>query len=101
LTRGPAVKATSVRVAQATVAAVALLGALGLVVWRQGRAREALAELDVARREKGQLVAEQAELERSIQRLESRSRVVPEARRRLGMRTPEAAEIVILPGEAP
>jgi cell division protein FtsL len=95
------VKSASVRLGQAAVAAVALLGALGLVVWRQGRAREGLAELDLARREKGLLVAERAELERQIQRLESRARVVPEARRLLGMRTPEAAEIVILPGEAP
>jgi cell division protein FtsB len=88
-------------VVHATVAAVALLGALGLVAWRQSRGLEALAELDVARRERGLLVADQAELERRIQQLQSRGRVVPEARRRLGMRTPEAAEIVILPGEAP
>ena len=44
---------------------------------------------------------ERADLERLIQVLESRTRVVPEARRLLGMRTPNASEIVILPGEAP
>jgi hypothetical protein len=87
--------------AQTAVAALALLGALGLVVWRQGRALEALAQLDGTRREKALLVADQAELERRIQVLESRTRVVPAARRVLGMRTPGAAEIVILPGEAP
>lgn len=87
----------SLRVAQATLATVGLIMALGLVVWRQGRALEALAELDGARREKGLLIAEQSELARRIQVLESRAHVVPEARRRLGMRTPEAAEIVILP----
>ena len=87
------------RFVQATLAAVVLLGALGLVVWRQGRALEALAELDATRRERSLLAADQGELERRIQQLQSRGRVVPEARRRLGMRTPEAAEIVILPGE--
>lgn len=85
---------------QAAVAGIGLLAALGLVIWRQGRALEALAQLDDARRAKGVLVAERAELERSIQALESRARVVPEARRLLDMRTPEAVEIVILPGEA-
>ena len=89
----------SMRVVQTTVAALALLGALGLVVWRQSRALEALALLDTSRREKALLIADQAELERRIQQLESRARVVPRARDALGMRTPEAAEIVILPGE--
>lgn len=86
---------------RSTVAVAGLVAALGLVAWRQGRALEALAELDGTRRDKGVLVAEQAELERRIQALESRARVVPEARRVLGMRTPEAAEMVILPGETP
>ena len=100
--RGAAVKRSgSLRWAQAAVATLGLLVALGLVIWRQGRALEALAELDGARRERGLLIAEQAELERRIQQLESRAHVVPEARRVLGMRSPEAAEIVILPGEAP
>jgi cell division protein FtsL len=94
-------RGVSLRLVQTTVAAVGLVAALSLVVWRQGRALEALAELDVARREKALLIADQAELERRIQQLESRARVVPEARNVLGMRTPEAAEIVILPGEAP
>ena len=49
-------------------------------------------------REGDDLTAEQVELERRVQRLESRSRVVPEARRRLGMRMPDAREIMILPG---
>ena len=94
-------RAGSVRVAHATVAVLVLLTALGLVVWRQGRALAGLAELDDARQEKGLLIAERAELERRVQVLGSRARVVPEARRVLGMRTPGAAEIVILPGEAP
>ena len=91
----------SMRAVQATVAALGLLGALGLVVWRQARALEALALLDTSRREKALLIADHAELERRIQQLESRARVVPRARETLGMRTPEATEIVILAGEAP
>ena len=86
---------------QATVGVVGMLTALTLVAWRQGRAFEVLGELAGARNEEGLLVAERAELERRIQTLESRTRIVPEARRRLGMRIPDAAEIVILPGEAP
>lgn len=85
--------------ARASLAVVVLVTALALVAWRQSRALEALAELDRARQEKGLLLAERAELERRVQVLGSRARVVPEARRRLGMRTPESAEIVILPGE--
>ena len=85
------------RVAFATVV---LLGSLALVVWRQGRAYEALSELDRVRGERSMAIAERADLDRRIQVLESRSQVVPEARRRLGMRTPDASEIVILPGEA-
>ena len=94
-------RGVSRRVVQTTLTALGLLGALGLVVWRQGRALEALSMLDTTRREKALLVADQAELERRIQQLESRARVVPRAREVLGMRTPEAAEIVILAGETP
>ena len=88
-------------VPQVGVAAVVLLGALGLVVWRQTRALEGLADLSQARSERALALDERADLERRIQMLESRARVVPEARRLLGMRTPNASEIVILPGEAP
>jgi cell division protein FtsL len=80
------------------VAAVALLLSLLMVAWRQSRALEALAELDEARRERALAESERAELERRIESLESRARVVPAARTRLGMRTPEAEEIVFLPG---
>jgi len=88
-------------VPQVGVAAVVLLGALGFVVWRQTRALEGLADLSQVRTEQGLALDERADLERLIQVLESRTRVVPEARRLLGMRTPNASEIVILPGEAP
>jgi cell division protein FtsL len=39
------------------------------------------------------------ELEREIQVLTSRARIVPEARERLGMHTPDASELVILLAE--
>jgi hypothetical protein len=77
-----------------------LLLALGLVVWRQSRALEALAEVDEVRSRRAVLEAERTELERRIQTLESRGWVLPEAGRRLGLRTPQADEIVILPGES-
>jgi hypothetical protein len=86
---------------RAALAAVLLLGSLALVAYRQARALEALAALDRVRSDRGVAIAERADLERRIQGLESRSRVVPEARSRLGMRTPDATEIVYLAGEAP
>lgn len=81
-----------------TALAVALLlAALSLVTWRQARALEALAELDAAQRQISLVEAERAELQRRIQVLESRSRVVRDARERLQMRPPHAEEIVLLP----
>ena len=76
-----------------------LLTALALVPYRQSRSLEALSELEDLRRQASEARAEQVDMERNIQRLESRSRVVPEARARLGMHTPDATELVILPGE--
>lgn len=75
-----------------------LLAGLSLVTWRQARALERLAELDHLRRELSLTNAERAELEHRIQLLGGRSRVVPAAGERLGMRTPSAEEIVLLPG---
>jgi hypothetical protein len=80
-------------------AAAALLGSLSLVAWRQARAMEALEHLDHLRREVTLGEAEETDLVRRVQFLESRGRVVPEAERKLGMRMPEASEIVILLGE--
>jgi cell division protein FtsL len=76
-----------------------LLAALATVTWRQSRSFEALASLDEVRRLRSASGAERVELERSIQVLESRGRVVPLARARLAMHTPQAAELVILPAE--
>jgi cell division protein FtsL len=84
---------------RAGFAVVALLAALWTVTWRQSRALEALAQLDEIRRQTSIAEAERVELERSIQVLESRARVVPEARDRLGMHLAASSELVILPGE--
>jgi cell division protein FtsL len=84
---------------RAGFAVVALLGSLAMVTWRQSRAFEALGRLDEVRRETSMAEADRVELQRSIQVLESRGRVVPLARERLGMHTATAAELVILPGE--
>jgi cell division protein FtsL len=81
------------------LAFAALLASLSLVTWRQSRALEALADLDRARRERSLAESDRVELDRRIQYLESRGRVVPEARRRLGMHTPDGSEMVLLPGE--
>ena len=73
-----------------------LFASLSLVVWRQGRALEALRGLDAARAERALLQAQRAELQREIQQLESRARIVAVAGARLGLRLPAASEIVIL-----
>lgn len=80
------------------LAVTAFLLSLGLVTWRQSRALETLAELDAARREASVAAAEVVELEREIQFLVSRGRVVPAAEELLGMHTPDASELVILAG---
>jgi hypothetical protein len=84
---------------RATVTLAVLLGALAFVTWRQSRTFEALEALEELRRRTSIAAAERVELERTIQFLESRARVVPEARRRLDMHLPDANELVFLPGE--
>ena len=86
---------------RAVVGVVVLVGALGTVTWRQSRAFGALARLDEVRSETSLAVAERVDLERRIQWLESRARVVPAARARLDMHTPDASELVILAGVNP
>jgi cell division protein FtsL len=72
-----------------------LVCSLGFVTWRQSRALEANRLLDDLQREVSVARAERVELEREIQALRSRSRIEPAASA-LGMRTPMAAEQVIL-----
>lgn len=84
-----------------TALAVALLlASLSLVTWRQARTLEALADLDSLQRRISLVEADRAGLQRRIQLLEARSRVVRDARDRLGMRTPSAEEIVLLPARS-
>ena len=78
------------------LACVLLFASMSLVVWRQSRALEALRALDSARAERALLQAERAELQREIQHLESRARIVAVAGEELGLRVPAATEIVIL-----
>ena len=77
-----------------------LLAALTLVTWRQVRALEALADLDRVRREGSLVIADQHDLRNRIRALENRGRVMRTARERLGMRAPDASEIVWLSGSA-
>ena len=86
---------------RAAVAVALLVGSLGYVTWRQSRALETLAEWDEVRRRAAVARAQVVELEREIQVLTSRARVVPEARARLEMHTPDASELVILLAESP
>jgi len=84
---------------RAGLALMALLASLWGVTWRQSRALEAMAELDEIRRLTSVAEAERVDLERAVQVLESRARVVPEARERLGMHIAASDQLVILPGE--
>ncbi len=80
------------------LAVAGLLAALSLVTWRQSRALSDLAELDRVRQERSVAEAEVGELQTIVHFFESRRRVVPEARERLGMHVPADWEIVTLPG---
>ena len=82
-------------VGRAAVTFVILMTSLGFVTWRQSRALEANRTLDSLRREVSVARAEQVELEREIQVLMSRTRIV-EAAEALGMHTPPATEQVVL-----
>lgn len=80
------------------IAVAALLASLSVVTWRQMRALEALEELHDLGQEIEVVSAVRKDLLGEIQYLESRGRVVPEARQRLGMHNPAADEIVYLSG---
>lgn len=74
-----------------------LLASLTIVVWRQGRALEALRELDRARSARAIAESERSAALARLQHLESRARILDVATRRLGLRVPAASdEIVIL-----
>ena len=62
------------------LAFAALLGSLTLVIWRQSRALDVLRSMDQMRSARVIAEAERSELVRKIQTLESRTRVVADAR---------------------
>jgi cell division protein FtsB len=78
------------------LALAALLASLSLVAWRQARALEALELENRLQRELTLGKAEEVDLNGRIRILESRGHVRPEARKELGMRMPDASEIVYL-----
>ena len=75
----------------------ALLLAMTIVVKRQTHAFEVLKALDKARTARAFAEAQRSELNRRIEFLESRARVVSEATKRLGMHVPSAEEMIFLP----
>jgi len=83
------------------IAVGALLASLSVVTWRQMRALEVLEELHDLGQEIEVVSAVRKDLLGETQYLESRGRVVPEARERLGMHNPAADEIVYLSGVNP
>lgn len=84
------------------LALAAMFGALSLVVWRQSRSLEELRALDASRSERAILESERGTLQRNIQELEGRERIVAVGAR-LGLHAPAASELVILrlPQETP
>ncbi len=74
-----------------------LLAALTLVIWRQSDVLATLRELDKLRDDRALAEAERSALLREIERLESRPVVAAAARSRLGMRVPQAHEMIFLP----
>ena len=67
-----------------------------VVIWRRTAGIERARELRDLARERDELLAERARLERDIRDASSRARLVPVAERRLGMRPATASEIVLL-----
>lgn len=85
---------------RAVLVVAALLASLSFVAWRQSRALEELRDLDGLQKEIALADARRRELVRTIQYLESRGRVVPAARERLGMHVASAPEIGLIPVES-
>jgi cell division protein FtsL len=72
-------------------------GSLAIVTWRQTEGVERERALRDVRSERAIMEAERMELERRIQALTTRTRIVRVARDRLGMHLPDDGEIVLLP----
>jgi cell division protein FtsL len=71
--------------------------ALAVVTWRQTEGHQRERALREVRSERAVVEAERMELERRVQALTTRARVVRVARERLGMHLPTDGEIVLLP----
>lgn len=67
-----------------------------VVIWRRSYGIEQARTLRELERDRRQLLAERARLERDIRDLSTRARLLPVAERRLGMRLPTDSEIVYL-----
>ena len=80
---------------RAAITFAVLMWSLGLVTWRQSRALEANRTLDDLRRHMSVARAERVEIDRGIQTLRRRVRIVMEAEA-MGMHTPDATEQVFL-----
>jgi len=80
---------------RAAITFAVLMWSLGLVTWRQSRALEANRTLDDLRRHVSVARAERVGIDRGIQTLRRRVRIVTEAEA-LGMHTPDATEQVFL-----
>ena len=80
---------------RAAITFAVLMWSLGLVTWRQSRALEANRTLDDLRRHVSVARAERVEIDRGIQTLRRRVRIVMEAEA-MGMHTPDATEQVFL-----
>ena len=82
---------------------VAFLAVAWVVIARQTSAIRAARELSTLHEERAALSGKSADLERRIRTAESRTVLLPLARRHLGLRVPTDTEIVLLPapGGAP
>lgn len=80
---------------RAAITFAVLMVSLGLVTWRQSRALEANRTLDDLRRHVLVARAERVEIDRGIQTLRRRVRIVMEAEA-LGMHIPDATEQIFL-----
>ncbi len=87
------------RLGRAAITFVLVVLSLGLVTWRQSRALAAKRELDDPYRAGSGAKADRVELDREIQGLRRRARIVSEARA-MGMHTPSASEQVFLRGDS-
>jgi hypothetical protein len=81
-----------------TLCVALFLASLSVVAWRQGRAREVMADRERVIGAIAMEIDERARLLERIRYLESRGRVTKEAEQRLGLAIPSDSSIVFLSG---